>query len=241
MPSNHLLSSHITPLQDEGVITLADKHFFPGLVLLYESIQNSYPVPVTCFDGGLTTEQKKWADEHLINCTITPIPQNKDIECVLESLGGKSENNTQESMLWICPFLIKNSPYRRVLWLDSDLIILRNLSQLSAHIDDGPVFTVENHKPAATANHSSLTALLPLKQQHTTTIPIVNAGVSGWDINRDAALIQDYIKPVLRACEDERIRRMISWHDQGCLIWAIQNSGLQHRILSDRNWNLCAR
>ena len=31
------------------------------------------------------------------------------------------------------------------------------------------------------------------------------------------------------------------WHDQGCLIWALQNAGYTSSILQDRRWNLCIK
>jgi len=228
---------------DEGVITLADSSFFPGFVLLYESIQRSYPVPVTCFDGGLTENQRQWVDEHLVNCTVTPIPDIDDIHIVVENLGGISPNGTDESMLWVCPFLISNSPYQRTLWLDADLIVVDRLGGLFELIDDGPVFTLENNDPSCTANNASLYSEMPLgkNNEDATRAPLVNAGVSGWDLVRDGDVIKNYIAPILEACRNEKVRQAISWHDQGCLIWAVQNSGLHERVLHDTKWNLCAR
>ncbi len=225
----------------EGVITLVDSAFFTGFVLLYESIQITYPVPVTCFDGGMTDTQRLWAKKYLKNCTIKPIPDEADIKLVMDKLSGVSANGTRESMLWICPFLIANSPYQRVLWLDSDLVVIKQLGNLFERIDDGPVFTLENLNPAETANHPSLYDEMPLRQINHTKPPLVNGGVSGWDTVRDAAVIKDYMKPVLRACENEKLRQSISWHDQGCLIWAIENNEMHDRVITDTSWNLCAR
>ena len=41
-----------------GVVTLADENYFPGLELLAQSVQADYPVPIVCFDIGLSREQK---------------------------------------------------------------------------------------------------------------------------------------------------------------------------------------
>ncbi len=225
---------------DEGVITLADKTFFPGFVLLYTSIQRSYPVPVTCYDGGLTEGQIQWASRHLRNCVIKPIPDTDEIKLVKEKLDGMSENGTSEYLLWVCPFLIASSPYRRTLWLDSDLVVLKNLGALFEQIDDGPVFTRENHAPSKTPNEPTLYTEMPLEHHTCTATPLVNGGVSGWDIVRDEAIINDYANLVLLACRKSKLRQSISWHDQGCLIWAIQNNGLTERVMNDINWNLCA-
>jgi len=224
----------------EGVITLADQHYFEGFVLLYESIQNAYPVPVTCFDGGLSSAQKQWAAKHLVNCNIAPIPQDADIDYVVDNLSSKPKNNRRESMLWICPFLVKNSPYRRVFWLDSDLIVLGNLKQLFTLLDAGPVFTPSNSDPQLVKNQPTLFTELPLRECASTNQPLINAGVSGWDCVRDQNIIKDYALPALMACSNKAVRESITWHDQGCLIWAIQNNCLHHRIQQSPEWNFCA-
>ncbi len=241
MSPSDLTTAHHTPPLDEGVVTLVDSNFFPGFVLLYESIQNSYPVPVTCFDGGLNDTQIAWIQKHLKNCTVRPIPDTPETRQILQKLEGNSDNGTRESMLWICPFLIKDSPYQRVIWLDSDLIVVNRLGELFELLDDGPVFTLENFNPSATANHPDLYRELPISTDSNSPPPLVNGGVSGWDLNRDAEILNDYMRPALHACENHTVRRAIAWHDQGCLIWAIQNNGAHDRVLNDINWNLCAR
>ena len=225
---------------DEGVITLADKHFFTGFVLLYESIQNSYPVPVTCFDGGLTSKQKQWANNHLSNCTILPIPDNENTRLINDKLGGTSKLATKEAKLWMCPFLIQSSPYRRVIWLDSDLIVIGKLQALFALLDAGPVFTPSNHEPHLVKNKTALYNEMPLRDCANTTQPRVNAGVSGWDCVRDQEVINDYTAPAIKACSNKVVRQSIKWHDQGCLIWAIQNNCLHHQVQATPKWNLCA-
>ena len=143
--------------------------------------------------------------------------------------------------LWICPALIAAAPFRRVFWLDCDIVVLRNLEGLFALLDDGPVFTPENHAPHATPNKPELYELMPIDRPFDPLEPRINAGVSGWDLKRDKAVLDAYMQVVARACEDERVREAVSWHDQGALIWAIQSLGLQARVQGAWIWNFCAR
>jgi hypothetical protein len=106
-------------------------------------------------------------------------------------------------------------------------------------LDAGPVFTPENKAPELTPNHPDLYSFLPIDRIFDRLVPTVNAGVSGWRRGRDAAAIEAYLLPVERAAHDENVRRAISWHDQGALIWAIQYCGLEHRVAHTRAWNLC--
>ncbi len=227
-----------------GIVTASDSNYFPGLEQLTRSIQESWPVPIVCFDIGLTPEQKARAADKYHSLRILPVPEDPAIEKIKSTLGNAAplaKANKRIWPLWICPFLISAAPFQRTFWLDSDILVLRNLQSLFALLDDGPVFTPENNAPEVTANKPALYELLPIKRSFDPLRPAVNAGVSGWDLVRDEALLAAYKFPILRACEDDRIRDAISWHDQGALIWAIQKMGLEHRVLESRAWNLCVR
>jgi hypothetical protein len=225
----------------EGIVTLADQDFFVGLVLLYYSVQRDYPTPIVCFDAGLTETQRAWARQHMPTCTICPIPDTEDVRKVREALSGTSENETEEWLLWICPLLIATSPFRRTLWLDCDLVVLSGLGRLFERLDDGPVFTPENHAPELTSNAPELYAHLKIEGLRDGEGPLVNGGVSGWDLVRDSELLSAYRHPVMTATHDAAVRESIRWHDQGALIWAIQSAHAEDRVVEGLEWNLCAK
>lgn len=232
----------------EGIVTLADSHYYPGIETLYLSVQQSHPVPITCFDVGLTEAQKAHARAHYPLLDIRPLPATPEIErikAVFEGAQPLAKAGKRVWPLWICPFLIAASPYRRVFWLDGDLVVLRRLPELFAMLDDGPVFTLENNAPEHTPNKAALYDVLPTGREadpaFDRTQPPVNGGVSGWDLVRDREVLQAYMTPILRACDDPATREAIAWHDQGALIWAVQRHALEHRVLRDTRWNLCVR
>jgi hypothetical protein len=45
-------------LADFGIITLCDENYFPGLLMLHQSVQESRPCMVACYDLGMTREQQ---------------------------------------------------------------------------------------------------------------------------------------------------------------------------------------
>jgi hypothetical protein len=224
-----------------GIVTVADSAYFQGLMLLHCSVRRCWPVPIACFDVGLTDEQREIAGD-TPGLEILPLPKDGRIEKIkfrFATAPSKSKHNPRTWPLWICPILIAAAPFRRVFWLDCDIVVLRKLDELFGLLDTGPVFTPENWDPAATPNKPELYDLLPISRTFDPLEPRVNGGVSGWDLLRDSAVLDAYIYPIMRACEEERIANAISWHDQGSLIWAIQNCGLQHRVVDTPNWNLC--
>jgi len=228
-------------ISSTGIVTLADSNYFPGLMLLHRSVQECWPVPIACFDIGLTAEQKRIALQ-APNLDILPLPNSGPIETIrsaFENATPLAKKGKRVWALWLCPLLISAAPFRRVFWLDCDIAVLRHLDQLFGFLEDGPVFTPENHAPAATPNKPELYDLLPIPHWFDPLEPRVNGGVSGWDLVRDAAVLEAYTYPVQRACEDLRVRDALSWHDQGALIWAIQKTQLQRCVLPSARWNLC--
>lgn len=228
------------PSATEGVVTLADANYFPGLSVLFQSIRESHPVEVACFDIGLTDEQREWA-ERTDGITILPIPETEDVLDVRRKEPGRKllKRGKREWPLWICPYLIAASPFRRTFWIDCDAVVLRDLDQLFGMLDEGPVFTAENLAPEKTPNRPELYDLLPVERDFDPERPVLNAGVSGWDLERDTPTLEAYGHAVREAFRDPRIKRAISWWDQGALIWAVQSTGMEHRVPDSTRWNRC--
>jgi len=225
----------------QGIVTLADQNYFPGLTLLHRSVYEVWPLPIACFDAGITEAQKAVATERCPGLRILPLPDMglvNTIRQVFAAATPLAKPNKRVWPLWICPLLIAAAPFRRVFWLDCDIAVLRNLDQLFHLLDGGPVFTPENYAPAATPNKAELYDLLPIARSFDPREPKVNGGVSGWDLVRDKEILDAYIYPIERACGDVRIREAIAYHDQGALIWAIQKTGTEQRVLQTTAWNL---
>lgn len=229
---------------DRCIVTLADSNYYPGLETLYWSIQESFSTPLICYDIGLTAEQKELIKLNKPLLTILPLPDTLNVNLIIESFQNASPLSKPGKRvwpLWLCPFLIAACPYKKVFWMDCDLIILRNLQNLFEMLDSGPVFTPENLAPDRTPNKPELYKLLPIERSFDPNLPRINAGVSGWDLVRDKPILDAYKYPILQACHDQAVREAISWHDQGALIWAIQHTGLEHRVLENWSYNLCVK
>ena len=225
----------------QGVVTLADANYFPGLVALHASIRSSRPYPVACFDIGLTQGQRE-AAAGMQGLQILDLPPDPLIEALKGATRERAplmKPNKRLWPLWICPLLIRAAPFDEVFWLDCDILVLRGLDELFERLAEGPVFTPENKAPAQTPNSPRLYELLPIRRRFDPLQPTVNAGVSGWRLDPDAAALEAYVKPVAAAARDPEVMDAISWHDQGALIWAIQALGLESRVLPSPLWNLC--
>ncbi len=231
-----------TQISRSGVITLCDENYFPGLLMLHRSVQESGGYPIACYDIGLTDNQRAEAALRR-NLHILQLPDDPLIAAIQTELLNDEKVKKQGKRvwpLWICPLLIKHAPFEKVLWLDCDLVVLRDLDSLFEKLEKQPVFTPENFAPEATSNKPSLYDHLPISRQFNRNVPAINAGVSGWCKLRDRDLIEAYVHPVSSAVADPKVRALISWQDQGALIWAIQSKGMERYVETDNCWNQSA-
>jgi hypothetical protein len=228
-------------MTDRGVVTLADSHYFQGLLGLHRSIRTSWPCPIACFDIGLTEAQRRIAAEQdeLLILDLPSDPLIAELEHATRDVAPLGKREKRIWPLWICPLLIWKAPFKDVFWIDCDILVLRGLDELFAMLEAGPVFTPENKAPERTPNRPELYELLPIERDFDPRRPVVNAGVSGWRKTRDAAALAAYLSVVAAAARSRAVMNAISWHDQGALIWAIQRLGLEHRVLDSDLWNLC--
>ena len=200
--------------------------------------------PLTVYDLGLSDAARDWISERP-QITLRSIPDTSLVKAIRLACGDRvmTKRTKREWPLWICPELILDAPYRRVAWIDADAIVLRGIESLFKLIRLGPVVTPENLAPEKTANPLELYRL-PLSRTGSHPVPdiLLNAGVSGWCLERDEALLEAYTYPIRCIFQGKVMpRNAVSWHDQGCLIWALQNAGYDSSILQNKRWNLCVK
>lgn len=223
----------------KGIVTACDDNYFGAMLMMYFSVQESFPIDMVVYDLGISDNLREIAARYS-RLSILPLPTNKVI-CQIRKVTAEDAKmkkaRKQLWPLWICPILIQSSPFEDFYWLDCDLVVLRNLEEMFSELENGPVFTPDTLAPDLTPNDDRLYDLAPIAGSFDCHEPRVNAGVSGWRKSRDHQVIGAYASMVQRASEDSVIRGLISWQDQGCLIWGIQWSHLQHRVRRDCYWN----
>jgi hypothetical protein len=223
-----------------GIITLADDAYFCGTRLLALSCGGHLPIIV--YDLGLGEAARAWIEAHP-GIERRAIPDTTLVRAIQAACGDRrmAKASKREWPLWICPTLIEDAPWPKVFWMDSDLVLLRDLEEMVQRLEEGPFVVEENLAPEATDNPASLYSLLPLLPGlHQGNRLRLNAGLTGWDRQRDAHLLEAYQFPIRQIFLRGALPRdAVRWHDQGALIWALQQAGHDDRLLRPRRWNLC--
>lgn len=225
-----------------GIVTLADDNYFCGTRLLTLSCGGRLPIVV--YDLGLGPAACAWIDAQA-GMERHPIPDTPLVRAIQARCGESrmAKATKREWPLWICPTLIEAAPFERVFWIDSDIVLLRDLDSLLERLDQGPVVVEENLAPQACDNPPQLYDLLPIAHPlHGGNRLRLNAGLSGWDRRRDAHLLEAYQFPIRQVFLRGAVpREAVRWHDQGSLIWALQQAGYDDRLLLPSRFNLCVR
>lgn len=235
-------SAPAAPLPPVGIVTLADDNYFCGTRLLALSIEGQLPIVV--YDLGLGEEACAWIEAHE-GIERRSVPDTPLVRAIQERCGENrmAKATKREWPLWICPTLIEAAPFARAFWIDSDIVVLRELAPMVESLAEGPFLVEENLAPHACDNPPQLYDLLPIGQSlHEGNRLRLNAGLSGWDLCRDAHLLEAYQFPIRQVFLRGALpREAVRWHDQGALIWALQQAGYDDRLLRPRRFNLCVQ
>lgn len=215
--------------QTAGIVTAADTGVFEELRLMLLSLSscNEANHPICVFDLGLTPEQRAWCQKQL-NVRLRPLRNY-----------GQTVNKMQRFdwwQTWLKPFYLFDAPFDRVLWIDTDCTIQRDIGELLDAIETGPQFFTDMC-PVRVENDPRLYELLPVPDSAAWGSARLNAGVVGLCKIRDREILAAWAWSVQWAASNPRHHKLIDWADQGLLLWALHRTGDTPHIRDNAIWN----
>lgn len=182
------------------------------------SVLLSHDAPVTVFDLGMTPIQLGWL-------------RRQPVDVISPDLPSGHRFHAGRWPLWVKPALFAQSPYDVTLWLDSDLIVRRDLAPLLEMARDrGAAYFPDSFaRPDVLLNRPPVYDLHPVPE----VFPSVNSGVVAFRrgepwIGRAAGLLGEVIAGVIPADS------VAGW-DQGLFKVAWEEAGI--RPVDDPSWN----
>lgn len=234
------------------ILTAADSKFFVPLQALVASIKLSHDARLVVQDLGLTKTQRDWLERQGVYSIFS---QRKQVV----------PKNVFFWQTWNKPFYLEqlhsvavNYMFTPIIWIDADCIVTGSLETLdklaqerftifadtASIVHNGFDRGVENatNKDYVYEKYPVNKRLLKGEQP--------NAGVIGINLNRteDWLLLRQWQFMVRQSMIDKKLfdkktakhvgdQKAISWHDQGCLQWAIEKLGMHHCVLGDVRFN----
>jgi hypothetical protein len=203
-----------------GIITAGDSNVFPGIQILHASIKNK--INFLCYDIGFTEKQKEWAMHNNLLTKSIDIPDG--------------HKNIPKWQTYLKPWFLDDSPFEYTLWIDSDCIVVGDLS-LVEYVEKRKTFFSQHwiKQNLLKKNSKELYEKFPVKSSY---IPCVNAGVFGINKLTHYLLIKDWKTLLIKGItEDRQLLKHIAIYDEGALNWAIQNHCTQEDVKNDYRYN----
>lgn len=204
-----------------GIITAADHNVFVGLQVLYASIKNK--VNFICYDLGLTKSQLEWCKDNKLK--IVPL-SNKEL--------------LQEIPNWqtYCkPLAFRASPFEYSVWIDTDCIIVGDLSNLN-HIANRETFFTKHWVESGRIVKNKPTIYEKYPVDFIEDMQI-NAGVIGLNANHYLSnkILTDWLNIITTCASDPSFLSNFSAWDEGILLWAIQHNNAYELIETEEKYN----
>jgi hypothetical protein len=206
-----------------GVVTATDANTFRGFQLLFLSLARSHDVKLLLFDLGLTPAQTAWVSRqdglYHTRVDLDRLPVGRE---------------TPQWQTFNKPFYVSRSPFRRTLWLDADTLVLGDLRPVAHLIARGPFLTTDIMVHPNPPELNQRCGVVPVEDPPFA----VNAGVCGFDLERDWPLVHEWLSLLrLVASDPAGTLRLVPMHDQSLLRMALRKLGLAGLINPDPRWN----
>ncbi len=197
-------SRNRTRPMNEGIMSSANESSFIGFQLLYSSIITQCNCLVCLIDQGINIDQRIWCYKQENLLLITP-----DIN-VLKFVDERSK--------WNKPYFMIFSPFQKTLWIDPEIIVLGNLSQLFNMISDNPVFVVTKDK---IEKNDLFFSRMPGKVNIPYASVYPTTAVFGLDLHRDLSIVYDWILAIENATANPKLESTTRRLDSAALAWSL--------------------
>jgi hypothetical protein len=202
-----------------GVVAASDDACLPGLQLLWHSLSGRCPLAVA--DLGLSRKALTWLGNrvHLL------------------SPSGPFARGRPAWQTWNKPWYVESSPFKRTLWLDCDTLVVGDLNPLFDWVSARPLAVRHWDAPAYQGGIGD--AFLKDCPTHYDSVPggAVNAGVLGFDVARDSALLHSWQYACFLAARRPELAPALRWFDESALNWALRAQGRFDCVSDVRGWN----
>jgi len=135
-------------------------------------------------------------------------------------------------IIWCKEFIFDElDPNETYIWLDADIVVISDISQIIRAAEKNFTLFADKFSPEACFNKKELYSKLEIDVAFAREKVAVNAGVIGFNPNRDVVILNTIKEYVWMASKDPKIRSLISCFDQGCVLAAIHKLRLYYNVI----------
>jgi hypothetical protein len=213
-------TSNSLSINSVGIVTACNPAYFPGTQMLIRSLANQGLAHNIWVCGiGLNGLQKRWLKAREVGVG--------ELDIAADDSSG---------ICWSKPSIINQSPFQKVVWIDSDCLVIRDIMELLRF--DGYVSPYHPPIHQKLFNQDLLYEKWPVPKR--SEMPVQN-GVIVIDKSEHEGILREWTL-LCNACkEEEHLANLVSYFDQGAFLWAIEKSNKLDIIGDSVKYNTVAR
>lgn len=207
-----------------AVVTAISPNMWADYLLFHASLRKNNSFQLIVIGLGLDRNQQEFV--------------SKQLETTLINFVGNAHFQTigRDWRKWYKPYFIISAldQVDVMLWLDADLIVLKELDALFEAAADSFFVIQDFFAPFHCLNHADVYAQFGLEAPQNW---VLNSGVIGLSIPRDAYIIERWFTNVQIIHQNPDMIQKVALYDQGVLLLTIHQLQLTNQIKTNRDWN----
>ena len=211
-----------------GIVTAFDNKFYEDFKCFVNSLRLHTNIPLYAYPIDEQDNTQRPILE-AIKSDTNKISKDAYVKIFLppEKAQQFQQTDTKRWIQWHKADLIKHvaekHSLKHVLWLDSDIIVLKDLSAIFDHIIDQPLFTNDYFAPLSCKNKDELYEEFPdAKVDESQQDVVLNSGVVGFELPRDMPILNSWSNKTQLIVKNPNLKQWITLYDQGTLIWTLR-------------------
>ncbi|MDB4490029.1 hypothetical protein N9045_00790 [bacterium] len=213
-----------------GIVTAFNNKFYQDFKFFVRSLRKYTNIPLYAYPIDEPTSENTPNLKELIKDDFKSISDSSyaKISIPSEMLDDLLKIDNERWIQWHKAKLIKHVAEElrltKVLWIDSDIVVLDNICPIFDHIDERLFVTKDYFAPLTCKNSDALydkftNARVSPEEENI----VLNSGVVGFNLPRDKPILNSWIAKTQLIEQDPSIKDLISLYDQGTLLWTLRD------------------
>jgi hypothetical protein len=213
-----------------GIVTAFNNKFYEDFKYFVRSLRRYTNMPLYAYPIDEPTSEDVPHLKEIIKDDFKNISDNAYAKISIPSkmLDDLVKIDNERWIQWHKAKLIKHAAISigltKVLWIDSDIVVLNNICPIFDYIDEKFFVTKDYFAPITCKNSDVLydrftnAKVLPEEENI-----VLNSGVVGFNLPRDEPILDSWINKTHLVEQDPSLKDLIALYDQGTLLWTLRD------------------
>ena len=209
-------------------VYIVSTEYFKDFLISYECLRRNYNYKTLIIDVGLNPDE---------TATVLGL-DNTELICY-DSPPHPIFEDQRNTILWAKPFLLRAIKRNvNLVYIDCDVFIIDNIEDVITAASQRFIIFTDRHGPTACVNNDRLYKNRGVSLASKKEGLAINAGFFAINPIRDEALLDEWCKIISEAHAELHLRELLSFNDQGALLYVIHKHKLYYNVIDDDTINV---